>query len=61
MGEPDQQLPEQHPDPVPPPQPQYAQPHRDNAGRNPNRNKDNVYGNEPLALIDCHTDTYGGQ
>ncbi|TFY51065.1 hypothetical protein EVJ58_g10757 [Rhodofomes roseus] len=49
------------PDPVPPPQPQYQRPRRDGAGRNPARNRDNVYGDEPPASIDQRTDTQGNQ
>ena len=49
------------PDPVPVPQPAYSRPKRDGAGRNPWRNKDNVYGDEPPALIDGRTDSRGNQ
>ena len=52
---------EQRPDPVPPPNPPYSRPRREGAGRNPYRNKDNVYGDEPPAHIDQRTDSQGNQ
>ena len=39
----------------------YVRPCHDNAGRNPNRNKDNIYGDKPLAQIDRRTDAHGDQ
>ena len=63
VGEPERELPEpaERPQPVQPPQPVYTRPRRENAGRNPNRNRDNVYGDEPPARIDRRTDTHGDQ
>lgn len=53
--------PEPHQEPVPPPQPVYQRPRRQGAGKNPKRNKDNVYGDEPPASIDRRTDSKGNQ
>ena len=36
-------------------------PRRENAGRNPGRNQDNVYGDEPPAQVDARTDADGHQ
>ena len=52
---------QERPDPVPPPQPPYQRPRREGAGRNPARNRDNVYGDEPPANIDRRTDSQGNQ
>ena len=46
--------------PAPPPPPP-ARPRREGAGRNPHRNRDNVYGDEPPAQIDARTRTDGSQ